>query len=979
MNKYNSFTPVSFAEVYKYIDKTENKRLQAAMRHIIGIGCLLFPVYIMKISGIPEPVIADIATGATLAGAGVGKIIGDAVRDLIKVFPGHRDYKAKYMRLQTAYYLTLYAAFYEAAKDLVNIEGCDIWEKYQSSVKLSQKDIFSSVNGEYNDVRLFVCSIDELKIYYEQLTDELKKHTFSLGFLNSSGDDADEQRKYLSDIFNKLPGKALEIFGMQISDLSEQFPSMKNWILQDSLNTLKSQASDIYNTLTELSPKSNAEKKDLYAKYKNDFYSFFHNSPCRVDNLFTEANYSIGSISSDKTRDSVHSLEDIMDIASQQGCLLVTGPYGSGKTILLKALHMRYRAFCSKVYAYEAHDLTDYINTNSADKLCDFFGSLCAANETTTILIDSIDDLNIPSSESSEKSILYFFIDNLFECIRRYDNIVFIVTSRLYASVDISQKESVAEIFYSLSLPEMNEMKIVYSGTFNADTVSKWIDHYPFQSSQYTVNKTIIKDNNKKIAAPLSNPLFLYVFIRKYEETLEIKLNEGYYYYYEHFIDQTIKGKYRSEARLGAPVIQEHTQTYRDLLQKIAFNILKKHSDQISSVIVEKQLYTTEPLLAEELRDYKFSMSLSDFSEDMRACFNKLQAESIDQANFLNCYFLKMISGQIFFTDVNILFVLASERIFAQLCRIIKDSQTFHISDLDKLDVIDFYPQVLDYVLYKIQNSKNIEAFEKYACSFVLNDEIRRRIIMIEDNSRNNPKETFAQVIMMYVIFFKLNTKNYGSNSYGHIFKEMMYFVNAYKTYTFNQGKRDRIYTVERFFMNISLNTLTLKRLNLSHFNFSNSVISRSNFFQCKFEDTLFNNTVMKGKNRFELCVFEKSNLLLSNSNACEINFSNCQIKSLNLKPLKCKFTQCYIQRLDLYLQNLVLITFEDCIINTVIIQNEHCSGKANIEFSNCIFKTEINVKETDATILLKGKCYYSGKGSLFKNPNKLSNPEMIL
>ena len=81
MNKYNSFTPVSFAEVYKYIDKTENKRLQAAMRHIIGIGCLLFPVYIMKISGIPEPVIADIATGATLAGAGVGKIIGDAVRD----------------------------------------------------------------------------------------------------------------------------------------------------------------------------------------------------------------------------------------------------------------------------------------------------------------------------------------------------------------------------------------------------------------------------------------------------------------------------------------------------------------------------------------------------------------------------------------------------------------------------------------------------------------------------------------------------------------------------------------------------------------------------------------------------------------------------------------------------------------------------------------------------------------------------------
>ena len=98
----------------------------------------------------------------------------------------------------------------------------------------------------------------------------------------------------------------------------------------------------------------------------------------------------------------------------------------------------------------------------------------------------------------------------------------------------------------------------------------------------------------------MSNPLFLYVFMNKYLEDQSIMPKEGFYYYYDIFIEQTIKGKFYLEGKLGAKVIENYTDNYRKLLQEVAFDILKKHNEEITSTIIREKMNDSEPLLGEE-------------------------------------------------------------------------------------------------------------------------------------------------------------------------------------------------------------------------------------------------------------------------------------------------------------------------------------------------------------------------------------------
>ena len=62
-----------------------------------------------------------------------------------------------------------------------------------------------------------------------------------------------------------------------------------------------------------------------------------------------------------------------------------------------------------------------------------FFDSICEGE--TIILIDAIDDLNIPSSQGADISVLEFFLNNMFKYMNENPNVYFIISSRKYAYI----------------------------------------------------------------------------------------------------------------------------------------------------------------------------------------------------------------------------------------------------------------------------------------------------------------------------------------------------------------------------------------------------------------------------------------------------------------------------------------------------------------------------------------------------------------
>lgn len=1005
MKNSKLFEPVSFADVYSYLEKKDHKKFKVAVKSIIGVGALLFPMHIAPILGLSSAIVSDYATGATLAGAGVGQIVGDAIKSIAGLFPKKMNYKDRYMQMQIAFYLCLYAAFYDAVEKYLVVEGHDIWKGHLIFIpkKIKCQEDNEETLQKFNLAKSVDCSNDEeIQSLYTVLTEEFKNHFYSLDFWNDLGTSCEAQREYYDGVFQKLASKAFYLFKQQISGLSESFPSMRNWVIErsldsigdqlcsikDSLGGLDKQVKDIPNNIKKVEMTRQIKHKDLYRTRGNKFYTFFEDGCCNIDRMFILSNYVCGSADIEEKQSKINNIEEIMDIASEQRFLLIAGVYGSGKTTLIKALHKKYRLCGILVYVFDACELVDIVNEESATYFIDFFDSIVGDDETI-VLIDAVDDLNIPNSRDSETSLLNFFLQNMYACIEQINNIIFIISSRLYSYAHEGDGNLITETCYYLAPANLTDMRVIYSKNFDSIQVGQWIESYPFKENK-AISKTDIKEKNGELVSPLYNPLFLYIFMKEYDEIPQKQTKEeekkeeedkGYYDYYEHFINQTIKGKYVQEAQMGAKVIRNHAKKYRQLLQQLSFDILNHYSEKINSIIEKEKRFSNEPLLADELQKYHFSISLTDFSETTKTIYVAMESEEIDKANFINCYFLRMVREQIFFTDANILFILTAERTYNQMWEVIRKNHIFSLSDFQKIDVIDFYPQILDYILFKIRKDKRVDKFMEYVNSFVTNDDIRNRMIGIS-NLDKGFKEIFAQIIMFYIIFIRLNEKGYISNGYEHLFRELMYYVNAYKTFCYNNKKINYVYTVEPYFMNICLKELSLKRTNLKAFNFKSSTIENCNFLQCKLNNTILEDVIMIGKNKFELCTFSKIKFKLKKDFIMdEIYFFDCTFKEVNYKFPRGRFVRCYIQNVIFDLNYLQELKFVDCVIDKISLVGSG-PASARMEFSSCMFKTAVDLQNYIGKIEFTSKCLDIKGSGLFKhvkNPQRVPSSDMIV
>lgn len=982
------------------------------LNSIITASCIIFPYSATKIFGIPADKVNDLATGLTLAGVGCTSIVSNIITN-IKSKLKSTDYEEEYLRVKIAHYMLIWISLFDAMKE-IKIGDDDSWlEEYK---RAAFKDIskVETENDEFTDVQEMFVQTDIQKLW-EKLIEEAKIHFFKLDFWKELGDDKNEQELYYDEIFEKLIKRAWEKYKSQRIGLSKDFPYFDKYLQYEHADKFVSLA-------MQETQHVEADDIDLYKINRENYYLLFsYDKSCSVQDMFLCENYFWEKVNpekadSEKVDKPIKDLSNITEKIGQQRFILITGSYGSGKTILLKNLHSMYMQKRFNVYTFNAVDLFEILQKGKQ-----YFYLFCKDTvkdeKRTIIFIDSIDDLNLPKELDPRSTWLDTLWEYIFSAREKLKKLHFVVSGRLYSTTE-NEDSSIAERMYMYSTSDMEEGYIVKTKPFSSETIGKWIKQFAQKKGLKDVDKSVIKKEHKKIISALETPLFLYIFMKKYKEEKNVQSKEGYYFYYESFLEKTIRGKYWDEKKEGANVIKNQTKQYKRLLQQLAFEILKKYNEDIKKTIVDANIIDSEPLLADELQSRKYVLSQKEFSGIVQKMYDEIDSTgNINKANYINCYFIKMLENSIFFTDTNILFVLAAEKIYNQLLECILNSEQFNIKDLDKVDVIDFYPQILDYIIYKIKKDRvHKEEISIYFQSFVVNTNIKNRLIPFNDNQQSS--ETLSQIIMLYIIFFKLNQEGFASREYIHIFKELMQYVNMYKTLKYSQGIDTTIYTVERYFMNIHLNNAVIKRINLKAFNFQESKISDVVFEQCKLDETNFESVLAKGMIEFRLCRIKNCNFMLNNSPELKIEYEmrigDCNIINTKLQVKKLRFMRCFIKDICLYLKGSDEVMFDNCVIETLHIENIKSKVEKNateflnfaagekssviesenfaieseksddkqkkipVRFKNCIFKTDIDLIHYNYRVEIIGKSLYLGEGRVFKNFKDEKKPQGI-
>lgn len=248
----------TFSEVYRFLKNKPDSDIFQCFKSLFGVALLFFPALICReFAGtvVNIGIINDLATGATLAGAGVGAIVSKAAGNAFALFTNkdHGDYTTRYDQMQIAQVLLVYAAYFDTISQFLPNENGEIvlspnvkqkisqdgFHKYLKELEESaqqQKSMHKLLDSEFvlpTPTQKFSSYLEGLKNFYMALNTEFIKFFESLCFwkeIDREQDESDrEQKRYFSDILHKLPETALCIYEKQYFELSKEFPEFAMW------------------------------------------------------------------------------------------------------------------------------------------------------------------------------------------------------------------------------------------------------------------------------------------------------------------------------------------------------------------------------------------------------------------------------------------------------------------------------------------------------------------------------------------------------------------------------------------------------------------------------------------------------------------------------------------------------------------------------------------------------------------------------
>lgn len=614
------------------------------------------------------------------------------------------------------------------------------------------------------------------------------------------------------------------------------------------------------------------QSKEVRLPVKPEFYEYLHpGDAVRIEKAFVEPQYdiyinTIDGIQTGIPQGFVYDAE--LFLGRSDGILLVSSPYGCGKTVLSKYLDI--------VGVLGASDKVVYVSASSLKRVLsktEDYGALF--RDVPACIVDTVDELVIDDNDAEQNLTL------LCKCVtvaRRCGTKV--ILNLRVSDANHIENRVVNSIFENL-YAEADDLRlpVIRLRGFEKKQIVAWLAKYQSGMQEPLLTFGRIEEVHKRLSRAAGNPLFLYQLSSYYQSSRALESIYAVYQIYEKFVESTTTGRFELPGRPSRPRLWRFASQYSAFLEQVACTINNSRSFRSNSRLEKDSEFDWRL----DTNDLTHSISDRDLSKALRGVPSQFLAPDGDDSKrrrdnrleLLNNYFFILKNELIGFKDNNILFFLVARRLFRAIVGLVTDDS----EDLDvHLDIIaetKGHPQAIEILLKRIQAEG--DAFRS-ALSRRLDGLIREnRIIQLTSESLDRlTGDTINRDIILSIILLHVRRGSY--DQLGYFLTRLSWLISAIKI-------QDSTYRtlIARFFRGIQLKGVEFRRLNCDDFNFEGTTFDKVRFIQCKLFSAVFDDT-LHAHTKFSLCDFGGHDEVAEFSRVTgSISFDYCHIGRLKI------------------------------------------------------------------------------------------------
>lgn len=577
---------------------------------------------------------------------------------------------------------------------------------------------------------------------------------------------------------------------------------------------------------------------------KPEFYEHLHPfDPVRIENVFVEPQYEIYVNTIDGIQTGIPQgfvSDAALFLGRRDGILLLSSPYGCGKTVLSKYLDIKGVLGASDKVAYVSASSLKHILSKTKD-----FSALF--RDVPACIVDTVDELVIDDNDAEQNLTL------LCRCLTaaRRSGTKVIVNLRV-SDANHVENRVVSAIFENL-YAEADDLRlpVIRLRGFEKKQIVEWLAKYQAGMQAPLLTFGRIEELHKRLSRAAGNPLFLYQLASYHQSSGALESIYAVYQIYDTFVESTTTGRFELPGGPSRLRLWRLAPQYSAFLEHVACAINNSRSFRTNSRLEND----SESDWRLDANDLTHSISDRDLSKALRGVSLQFLAPDGGDARqrrdnrleLLNNYFFIRNRELIGFKDNNILFFLIARRLFRAISGLAADDSERLDADLDSIAETKGHPQAIEILLKRIQAEG--DAF-RAALSRRLDSLIKEnRIIQLTSESLDKlTGDTINRDIILSIILLHVRRGSY--DQLGYFLTRLSWLTSAVKV-------QDSTYRtlIARFFRGIQLKDVEFRRLNCDDFNFEGTTFEKVKFIQCKLFSAIFDDTTHTAT-QFALCDF---------------------------------------------------------------------------------------------------------------------------